>query len=80
MPAKLLMCLLSGLLLASCQLSLESPTMLKAFNNPATSGEVIQFCQRVASKSEYLTARVFGYSETGIPLIAIKAAAPNGFE
>jgi len=75
MHAKYLMCLVTGLFLTSCHLSLESPTMLRAFNSPATSEEVIRFSQRAASRSDLLTAKVFGYSETGIPLIAVRAAA-----
>ncbi len=63
------------LTMASCQLSLESPTLLRAFSQPATSEEVITFSQRAASESDLLSIETLGQSETGIPLVAIKAAA-----
>ncbi len=69
--------LLSALALVSCQLSLESPTLLRAFNQPASSDEVIRFSQRAASASDVLTIETFGKSESGIPLVAIKASADN---
>ena len=60
--------------LYACQIPLESPAELRAFSSPATSEEVIRFCQRAAGKSEHLTLHTIGRSETGIPLVAIRVA------
>lgn len=61
----------------SCQLSLNSPTLLKDFSQPATADEVVRFGRRAAEASEMLTIETIGKSESGKPLVAIKAAAAS---
>jgi hypothetical protein len=77
MQLRRILYLFLGLTLSSCQLTIESPSHLRAFSSPATSEEVIRFSQRASSKSDWLSLETFGRSETGIPLVAIKAANPG---
>ncbi|MFW5707970.1 MAG: M14 family zinc carboxypeptidase [Bacteroidota bacterium] len=63
------------LLLSACDLEIESPTVLKDFKTPASSAEVIRFSNRAVSHSNVLTLEPIGTSETGIPLVAVKAAS-----
>jgi hypothetical protein len=77
MQLKRIFYLISGLILTSCQLTLESPGYLRAFSSPTTSEEVIRFSQRATAESDWLSLETIGKSETGIPLVAIKAANPE---
>jgi hypothetical protein len=74
---KFLFYMLPVVVFSACQLTLESPALLRAFQTPASSEEVIRFSQRIAAKSDLLTLETIGRSEMGKPLIAIKAALPG---
>jgi hypothetical protein len=63
--------------LNACQLSLESPSYLRGFSTPASAEEVVTFSQRAAAKSEILSIENIGKSESGKPIIALKAATPS---
>jgi len=64
-------------LVNACQLSLESPSYLRGFLTPASAEEVVTFSQRVAEKSDILSLEIIGNSESGKPIVALKAATPN---
>ncbi len=64
-------------LLFGCNLSLESPSYLRNFITPASSEEVVTFSHRVAKKSKFITIETIGNSESGKPIVALKATDNN---
>lgn len=61
------------LFLFSCSASIESPTVERNFQTPASSAEVIAFCREAAKVSGRLHYEVIGISEGGTKLASIKA-------
>ncbi len=69
--------LLLALTFISCQLTLESPTLVRAFQTPASAEEVVRFSQRAAGHSEVLFLETIGYSESGKPILVVKAVGED---
>ncbi|TVQ86021.1 MAG: hypothetical protein EA393_12860 [Bacteroidetes bacterium] len=62
--------------LTACISPFESPTVLRNFEQPASSEEVIEFVERAVVKSDKLYHNVIGHSEGGTPLVAVHASDP----
>ncbi len=68
--------LITALWLTACATPVESPTVLRNFEQPATSQEVINFVETAVMTSDNLYHTVIGHSEGGTPLVAVHAADP----
>lgn len=64
--------LLLIVLMVSCSRSIESPTVLRNFSEPASSGEIILFAKEVSENSDFLEYRIFGESAEGKELIMLR--------
>ena len=65
------------LLTVSCQLTIESPALLRGFDPPATADEVVRFSQRAAGRSSSLHLETLGFSEQGRPIAALRFSADS---
>ena len=68
--------LILALWLTACASPFESPTVLRNFEQPASSQEVIDFVERAVVKSDNLYHNFIGKSEGGTPLVAVHASSP----
>jgi hypothetical protein len=69
--------LITALWLTACTTPVESPTVLRNFEQPATSQEVIDFVETAVMNSDNLYHTVIGHSEGGTPLVAVHASDAN---
>jgi hypothetical protein len=67
---------IAALWLTACASPLESPTVLRNFQQPATSQEVIEFVEMAVMTSDKLYHTIIGHSEGDTPLVAVHAADP----
>lgn len=65
-----------ALWLTACASPLESPTVLRNFQQPASSQEVIDFVETAVMSSDNLYHTIIGYSEGGTPIVAVHASHP----
>ena len=61
------------LFFCSCNIPLESPTLLRNFSAPASSDEVIAFAHIAAQRSDHISLEVIGQSEKGVDILALRA-------
>lgn len=61
-------------LAASCQLTVESPALLRGFESPASAEEVVRFSQRAAGKNSSLHLETLGQSVQGRHIVALRYA------
>ncbi|MBW6480370.1 MAG: hypothetical protein K0B37_13165 [Bacteroidales bacterium] len=71
--------LILALWLNACGTPPESPTLLRNYQQPATSQEIIDFVEEAVVKSDNLYHTVIGYSEGGTPLVAVHASNPSEY-
>jgi hypothetical protein len=77
MRLKILTGVLAGMIFSACQLSLDSPSLLRSYRTPASAREVALFSRRVTTKSPLLSLETIGESINGQPIVAIKASDPR---
>ena len=68
--------LILALWLTACGTQIESPTVLRSYQQPATSQEVIDFVETAVMSSDKLYHTVIGHSDGGTPLVAVHASDP----